>query len=169
MKENWDECFAMVIKSEGGFVNHPKDPGGMTNLGVTRSAWEAFINRKVTEDEMRALTPELVKPFYKALYWDRLKGDVLPDGVDYAAYDFAVNSGIQTAIRKLQAAIGAADDGHWGPASAAALAAMDVNDVLMRFMAQRLRFWVKCSAWPTMGGGWANRAAADLEYASQDN
>ena len=85
MKENWDACFAMVLKHEGGFVNHPKDPGGMTNLGVTRTNWELYLNRDVTEAEMRALTPEMVKPFYKKNYWDRIKGDALPSGVDYAA------------------------------------------------------------------------------------
>jgi lysozyme family protein len=80
-----------------------------------------------------------------------------------------VNSGVATAVRKLQAAVGVADDGHWGPMSAKALAAMEVNDVLMRFMAQRLRYWVRCSAWPTMGAGWINRAAGQLDYAAMDN
>ena len=73
MKENFDSSFDRVLKHEGGFVNHPKDPGGMTNLGVTKASWEAFLNRDVTEAEMRALTPASVKPFYKAMYWDKLK------------------------------------------------------------------------------------------------
>ena len=112
---------------------------------------------------------EQAKAIYLRDFWQAGQMDQYDGAIAFQVFDFAVNSGIQTAIGKLQAAIGAADDGHWGPASAAALAAMNVNDVLMRFMAQRLRFWVKCSAWSTMGAGWANRAAADLEYASQDN
>ena len=159
MKENWDECFAMVIKSEGGFVNHPKDPGGMTNLGVTRSAWEAFINRKVTEDEMRALTPEAVKPFYKALYWDRLKGDVLPDGVDYAAYDLAVNSGPHRAAQYLQEIAGVTADGMIGPKSIEAIQSCDAKETADAICDMRLDFLKKLATFDTFGKGWSRRVA----------
>jgi lysozyme family protein len=159
MKENWDECFAMVIKSEGGFVNHPKDPGGMTNLGVTRSAWEAFINRKVTEDEMRALTPEVVKPFYKALYWDRIKGDSLPDGVDYAAYDLAVNSGPHRAAQYLQQIAGVAADGMIGPKSLEAINACDAKETADAICDMRLDFLKKLATFDTFGKGWSRRVA----------
>jgi hypothetical protein len=94
MRENWDDCFEMVLKHEGGYVNDPRDPGGRTNLGVTQRAWEAYWNRKSSEEEMRKLTPGIVKPFYKAMYWDKIRGDDLPSGVDYAAFDLAVNSGV---------------------------------------------------------------------------
>jgi lysozyme family protein len=117
--------------------------------------------------DIKNLTREQAAQIYLRDFWQPL-GDA-PAAVKFQAFDFAVNSGIQTAIRKLQAAIGVADDGHWGEISAAKLASMDVNDVLLRYMAQRLRFWVKCSAWPTMGAGWVNRAALNLEYASKDN
>ena len=159
MKENWDECFDMVIKSEGGFVNHPKDPGGMTNLGVTRSAWEAFINRKVTEDEMRALTPELVKPFYKALYWDRLKGDVLPDGVDYAAYDFAVNSGPHRAAQYLQEIAGVTADGMIGPKSIEAIKSCDAKETADAICDMRLDFLKRLATFDTFGKGWTGRVS----------
>ena len=95
-------------------------------------------------------------------------GDADP-AIKYQVFDFAVNSGIQTAVRKLQAAIGVADDGHWGPISANTLAAMDKNDVLMRFIAQRIRFWASLSTWLMFGKGWAIRAAGQLEYAAEDN
>lgn len=159
MKENWDECFDMVIKSEGGFVNHPKDPGGMTNLGVTRSAWEAFINRKVTEDEMRALTPELVKPFYKALYWDRIKGDVLPDGVDYAAYDLAVNSGPHRAAQYLQEIAGVTADGMIGPKSIEAIQSCDAKETADAICDMRLDFLKRLATFDTFGKGWSRRVA----------
>jgi lysozyme family protein len=157
MKENWDDCFAMVIKSEGGFVNHPKDPGGMTNLGVTRSAWEAFINRKVTEDEMRALTPEVVKPFYKALYWDRIKGDSLPDGVDYAAYDFAVNSGPHRAAQYLQEIAGVTADGMIGPKSLEAIKSCDAKETADAICDMRLDFLKRLATFDTFGKGWSRR------------
>jgi lysozyme family protein len=80
-----------------------------------------------------------------------------------------VNSGIQTAVRKLQAAVGAAEDGHWGPVSAAKLAAIPVSDVLMRYAAQRLRFMASLSTWPTFGKGWALRVAGQLEFAALDD
>lgn len=157
MKENWDECFAMVIKSEGGFVNNSKDPGGMTNLGVTRSAWEAFINRKVTEDEMRALTPEVVKPFYKALYWDRIKGDRLPDGVDYAAFDLAVNSGPHRAAQYLQEIAGVTVDGMIGPKSLEAIQSCDAKETADAICDMRLDFLKRLSGFDTFGKGWTDR------------
>ena len=156
---NFDDAFTRLLGNEGGYTNNPNDPGGETNWGISK--------RSYPDVDIKNLTQEGAKAIYLRDFWNPI-GDAHP-AIKFQVFDFAVNSGIRTAIRKLQAAIGVADDGHWGPASAAALAAMDVNDVLMRFMAQRLRFWVKCTAWPTMGGGWANRAATDLEYAAQDN
>ena len=84
MKENFDNCLIMLLKHEGGFVNHPKDPGGMTNLGVTKAVYDKWVGRTSTEQDMRNLTPEDVAPIYKKNYWDRVKGDDLPSGVDWA-------------------------------------------------------------------------------------
>lgn len=80
MRGNFEECLALVLKHEGGFVNNPRDPGGMTNLGVTKVTYESYVNRHVDEAEMRSLTPALVAPLYKKMYWDRIKGDDLPVG-----------------------------------------------------------------------------------------
>lgn len=159
MNENWDACFAMVIKSEGGFVNHPKDPGGMTNLGVTRSVWQAYLKRDVTEAEMRALTPEIVKPFYKAYYWDRIKGDSLPDGVDYAAYDLAVNSGPHRAAQYLQQIAGVTADGMIGPKSLEAIQSCDAKETADAICDMRLDFLKKLSTFDTFGKGWTDRVA----------
>ena len=155
----FDTAFDRLLGHEGGYVNHPKDPGGETNWGISK--------RSYPNVDIKNMTREQAAQIYLRDFWQPL-GDA-PAAVKFQAFDFAVNSGIQTAIRKLQAAIGVADDGHWGAISAAKLASMEVNDVLLRYMAQRLRFWVKCSAWPTMGAGWVNRAALNLEYASKDN
>lgn len=157
MKENWDACFAMVLKHEGGFVNHPKDPGGMTNLGVTRTNWELYLDRDVTEADMRALTPEMVKPFYKKNYWDRIRGDELPSGVDYAAYDLAVNSGTGRAAKYLQQIAGVTADGVIGPRSMEAIKKCDAEDVVDEICNMRMDFLKNLGTFETFGKGWTIR------------
>ncbi len=155
----FDDAFTRLLGNEGGYVNDPRDPGGETNWGISKRSYPTV--------DIKNLTRTQAEDIYMHDFWEPL-GDA-PPAVKFQVFDFAVNSGIATAIRKLQAAIGVADDGHWGPVSAAKLIAMDQNDVLLRFLAQRLRFWTKCTAWPTMGAGWVNRAAKQLEYAAEDN
>jgi lysozyme family protein len=157
MKENWDACFAMVLKHEGGFVNHPKDPGGMTNLGVTRTNWELYLDHDVTEADMRALTPGMVKPFYKKNYWDRIRGDELPSGVDYAAYDLAVNSGTGRAAKYLQRIAGVAEDGVIGPRSMEAIKKCDAEDTVEKICNLRMNFLKGLNTFDTFGKGWTIR------------
>jgi lysozyme family protein len=157
MKENWEQCFALVLKHEGGFVNHPKDPGGMTNLGVTRTNWELFLDHDVTEADMRALTPEMVKPFYKKNYWDRIRGDELPSGVDYAAYDLAVNSGTGRAAKYLQQIAGVTADGVIGPRSMEAIQKCDAEDVVDEICNMRMTFLKNLGTFDTFGKGWTTR------------
>jgi len=156
-KENWDKCFEMVLKHEGGFVNHPKDPGGMTNLGVTKRAWEEYVGRTVDETEMRGLTPEKVKPFYKSRYWDKIKADDLPSGVDYAAYDLAVNSGVGRSAKYLQEVAGVSVDGVIGPKSLAAINACPADEMVDAICDMRLEFLKRLPTWDTFGKGWGRR------------
>lgn len=159
MLENWENSFAAVLKHEGGYVNDPRDPGGRTNLGVTQRAWEAYWNRNVTEAEMRALTPNIVKPFYKAMYWDKIKGDQLPAGVDYAAYDLAVNSGVGRAAKYLQQIAGVTADGAIGPKSLEAIKACDPEQVVDALCDMRLDFLKRLPTFETFGKGWSRRVA----------
>ncbi len=159
MNTNWDACFSHVIKHEGGYVNHPSDPGGRTNLGVTQEVWEDWIDRSVGEAEMRALTPEKVKPLYKELYWNRIKGDNLPSGVDYCVFDAAVNSGARRASLWLQTALGATADGSIGPQTLAMTLAVSPDTIIRNYCAQRLKFLEGLSTWPTFGKGWERRVA----------
>ena len=92
-KESWNKIFDGVIKSEGGYVDHPSDPGGQTNLGVTQAVYSRWIGREATEAEMRGLTKEDVNPIYKRWYFDAVRGDELPVGIDYSVCDIAINSG----------------------------------------------------------------------------
>lgn len=157
---NFDTAFDRLISHEGGYVNDLADPGGETNWGISKRSYPNLDIAKLTREDARAI--------YRRDFWDVLGDDAHP-AIKFQVFDFAVNSGIGTAIRKLQVAVGVADDGHWGPVSAAALSKMDVNDVLMRFIAERLDFWRKLSTWPRFGAGWAGRAAQDLRYAAEDN
>jgi lysozyme family protein len=154
---NWEKAFQAVLKHEGGFVNHPKDPGGMTNLGVTKKVWEEFVGREVDESEMRALTPDVVKPLYKKNYWDKIKGDQLPSGVDYAAYDLAVNSGTGRAAKYLQRIAGVPDDGVIGPKSMESILACDPEQTVDAICDMRLDFLQRLPTWNTFGKGWGRR------------
>ena len=115
MKESWEQIFESVIKSEGGFVDHPSDPGGMTNLGVTRAVYSRWLGREATEQEMRDLTKKDVSPIYKQWYFDAINGDDLPAGIDYSVCDIAINSGPSRAAKMLQKCVGAKPDGAIGP------------------------------------------------------
>ena len=100
-KENFDKCFDLLLKHEGGFVNHPEDPGGATNLGVTKRVMQEFLGRAVSMGEMKALTSEDVKSVYKKLYAVKVRVDDLPSGLDWAVLDWAVNSGPGRAAKAL--------------------------------------------------------------------
>ena len=159
MLSNFQTSLILVLKSEGNFVNHPRDPGGMTNLGVTRNVWRDWVNRDVDEAEMRSLTPELVTPLYKARYWDACKCDDLPRGVDYAVFDSAVNMGPGRAAKLLQAALGVTADGSIGRATIAAATAADPVELLKAFSQGKEAFYQSLSTFSTFGKGWLNRVA----------
>ena len=109
--ENWIKSLEAILHHEGGYVNHPKDPGGETNLGVTKRVYEDFGGTK----DMKDLTREDVEPIYKKNYWDRVKGDQLPAGLDLCVFDFGVNAGTGRAAKYLQTLIGTVADGGIGP------------------------------------------------------
>lgn len=167
MKANWPEAFALTLSHEGGFVNHPRDPGGMTNLGVTKRAWEAYVGHPVSESDMRALTPERVQLFYKKMYWDKIRGDDLPDGVDYAAYDFAVNSGVNRSAKTMQEIAGVVADGIIGPASLRAIRAVPANEMIDALCMDRLEFLKRLPTWQTFGKGWSIRVATVERQANE--
>jgi lysozyme family protein len=166
MKQNFQSALESVLKHEGGFVNHPADPGGMTNLGVTKRVWEEWVGREVDEKTMRGLTPEMVGPVYKAKYWDRIRGDQLPSGVDYAVFDAAVNSGPGRAAKWLQGCVGVEQDGRIGPKTLAAVAKFDLAELIEDYAKRRLSFLVDLPHWGTFGKGWGRRVAEVQTVAS---
>jgi len=159
MKDNFDEALKAILHHEGGFVNHPKDPGGMTNLGVTKKVWEEWVGHEVDEKAMRGLTPEIVGPMYKVKYWDKIKGDDLPTGVDYVVFDAAVNSGPGRAAKWLQACVGVDPDGGIGPKTLAAVASFDASQLVEDYAKRRLSFLMDLQTWDTFGKGWGRRVA----------
>jgi lysozyme family protein len=166
MLSNWEQAFEQMLKSEGGYVNNPADPGGMTNLGVTKATWENWIGRESDEAEMRGLTPEKVEPLYKKKYWDAVRGDELPAGISYLCFDFAVNAGAGRAIKTLQSAVGVTPDGGFGPMTMAAVQAIDPVTLIERFSAEKVVFYRSLSTFATFGNGWLNRVA-DVKLKAQ--
>jgi lysozyme family protein len=159
MKENFDDALKAILHHEGGYVDHPKDPGGRTNLGCTQRVWEEWVGHPVDEKAMRALTPELVAPLYKAKYWDKIKGDELPNGVDYVVFDAAINSGPGRAAKWLQTVVGAVPDGAIGAGTLAKVAAMPAADIVEKYQKTRLQFLQSLPTWDTFGKGWGRRVA----------
>ena len=161
MQSNFDKCLEKLLQHEGGFVNHPDDPGGMTNLGVTIRTWEEWVGHTVSEKEMRRLTPLMVKALYKRKYWDACFADDLVSGLDYAVFDVAVNSGVGRAIKLLQSTVGATPDGMFGSITRALVnkAEKDPEKVIKDFCSARLEFVKTLRAFSTFGKGWSRRIA----------
>ena len=160
MKENWQEALAHVLKYEGGYVHHKDDPGGRTNLGVTQRVWEEWTGRPATEADMRSLTVEMVSPLYKKRYWDAVRGDDLPSGVDLCVFDCAVNAGVGRASKFLQQAVGVTADGMIGPKTLAAVTAKPADEVIEAFCNLREAHFKSLSTFATFGKGWMNRLGA---------
>jgi lysozyme family protein len=159
MKENFEQSLALVLKSEGGYVDNPKDPGGATNLGCTKKVWEEWVGHEVTKDDIKALKVSDVAPLYKAKYWDAVKGDSLPAGVDYAVFDLAINSGTGRAAKTLQQVLGVNADGQIGPATITACQAANPREVATRICEARLTFLQGLPTYGTFGKGWSRRVA----------
>ena len=165
MKENYNEALKAILKHEGGYVHHPRDPGGMTNLGVTKKVWEEWVKHPVDEKAMRALTPELVSPMYKKKYWDAVKGDELPDGLDYLMFDFAINAGPGRAIKTMQKAIGTTPDGAIGPKTMQSLKEMNPAQLIEKFSVEKESFYRSLPTFQTFGKGWLRRVAEAKDHA----
>lgn len=155
MKGNFERCLAHVLKSEGGWVFNKNDPGGETNLGVTRRVWEEWTGRR--EEDMKSLTPEKVAPLYKVNYWDKCKGDSLPVGVDLCVFDFGVNSGTHRAVVFLQRIAKVTQDGVLGPKSMTAVNAMSPDALIKEYCMARRLFIRGLTTYEHFGRGWENR------------
>jgi lysozyme family protein len=157
---NYDLAFDRIMGHEGGYVNNPADPGGETKWGISKRAYPHL--------NISALTREDAKGIYYRDYWLRI-GSVLTPAMMFQTFDASINHGVVNAIRFLQRAIGVADDGHWGPISNAAFYAMDPNDVILLFLAERGEFMAKLTTFDQFGRGWVRRIFKNLRYGAEDN
>lgn len=158
---SFERAFDRLMRHEGGYVSDPADPGGETKWGISK--------RSYPDLDIANLTREAAREIYRRDFWERIRADDLPDGVAFQAFDFAVNSGIETAVRYLQRALGVADDGHYGEATREAARAMSESDLILRLVAERLDFMTRLRNWPAHGRGWARRIAQNLRYGAEDS
>lgn len=147
----------LVLAHEGGYVDHPRDPGGATNLGITINTLRAYRGRPVTKDDVKNLTRKEAEAIYRKNYWQPIKGDDLPAGLDYAMFDYAVNSGVSRAVKELQRIVGVKQDGVMGVQTLAAVNARGAQDLINALCTRRLAFLKSLRTWPTFGKGWNRR------------
>ncbi len=153
----FDEAFAAVLKREGGLVDDPADPGGLTNMGISQRAYPA--------ENIRGMTVERARAIYHRDYWGPAGCDLVPAPLRGDLFDMAVHSGPKTAIRALQAALGETADGIIGPRTLMALDNVNVGRLRLRFAGQRLERMTNLANWPHHGRGWARRLAGILKEA----
>lgn len=159
MKNNFDAALKLALKHEGGWADHPKDPGGATMKGITIAVYRANINPKGTKEDLRKITDAQVAHIYRTQYWDKVRGDDLPSGVDYAVFDYAVNSGVSRASKHLQAVVGKRQDGKIGPETLAATKAMLAQTVINNLCDKRMVFLRGLKTFATFGKGWTTRVS----------
>lgn len=162
---NFEQCLEVILHHEGGYVNHPKDPGGETNMGVTKRVYEEWGGTK----DMKDLTVEDVAPIYQENYWNRVRADQLPAGLDLCVFDFAVNAGTGRSAKFLQGLVGTIVDGGIGPATLKAVEAFVANEgletTIEEFQKRRQDYYESLSTFETFGRGWTRRVNEVTETA----
>lgn len=164
MKANFKKCLKPTLIWEGGYVNHPKDPGGPTNKGVTQRVYDAYrknIDKPV--QSVKNITNAEVEAIYKTQYWDAVKGDNLPAGVDLAVFDYAVNSGATRAAKALQKVMGVKQDGQVGQLTLTRAAEIQDDVLAIAICEERYRFVKSLRTWSTFGKGWKRRIMGEEE------
>lgn len=165
MRLNFNQCMEWLLEHEGGYVDHPKDPGGATNFGVTLRTWERYVGRAVTKDEIKNLTKADVHDLYHDMYWNAILGDNLPSGLDWSVFDWAVNSGPPRAAKALQRIVGATADGIIGPKTVAATFNYEPEVIIERMYTARQKFYESLDTFDTFGRGWTSRNKHTLQQA----
>ena len=157
----FDKCLPELLKHEGGFANHPRDPGGVTMLGVTKRVWEEYTGKPATVADMRALTVAKVAPLYRERYWNAVKADQLPPALAMCVFDFAVNAGPGRGAKFLQRLVGAAADGQIGrrtlEAVQAYVAAHGAAEAVRGYQNARRAYYRSLGTFNTFGKGWLRR------------
>lgn len=153
-------ALAQLRRDEGGYVNHPSDPGGATNHGVTQAVYNSYRKSLgLKTRSVKEIAEAEVASIYRTRYADKVRYDDLPAGVDYATFDAAVNSGVSRGAKWLQATVGAAADGIVGAATVARARAADPVKTVKGICSRRLGFVQGLKTWKVFGRGWSRRIA----------
>lgn len=153
----FDDAFLRLIGHEGGYVNHPADPGGETNFGISRRTYPG--------EDIAGMTLERAKAIYKRDFWGPAGCDIVPEALRFDVFDMAVNAGVRRAVLALQAAVGETRDGIIGPRMLQAIQSTPIPRLIARFNGHRLEHMASLPHWPTFGRGWARRIASNLKEA----
>jgi len=166
MEVNFFKSLEMVLHHEGGFVDHKDDPGGATNKGITHKTYADFLGRPLEDvSELKNIPEEHVQLIYKNGYWDKIKGDELPGGVDFCVFDWAVNSGPGRAAKALQKIVMVSQDGAIGPKTLIAVSEMTPTEIIENMTKQRIEFYKELGTFDTFGRGWLRRAKETRDFA----
>ena len=157
MKANFEKVLLQILKHEGGWSDHPRDPGGATMKGVTLAVFRRFYGQEMSKDDLRAITDQQLHSIYRKDYWDRCWCDELPEGVDLAVFDTAVNSGPSRSIRFIQKAVDTAVDGAIGPNTLAKILSGEPAELINDMLDERLKFLQSLGTWDDFGKGWSRR------------
>jgi lysozyme family protein len=163
MASNFEECLDLVLKSEGGWVNHKDDPGGETNLGVTKAVWEEYVGHAVKT--MKNLTKDDVAPMYELKYWRPCYCEVLPRGLDFVIFSMGVNAGPGRSVKLLQQSIGCVPDGVIGPRTRELISASNSANLIAKFSETRREYYRSLKTFPIFGKGWLARVDREEQEA----
>ncbi len=166
---SFERALAFVLSQEGGYSDNAKDPGGATNLGITRATLSKWRGRKVTREEGQSLSRREAASIYRQEYWQRCKCDQLPPALAFLMFDTAVNQGVSRAIKFLQRSIGTKVDGIIGPNTLEAVRRREPKRVMIEFAARRMRHYGLLSIFSTFGLGWSRRLMEALYRAFEIN
>jgi lysozyme family protein len=154
---NFNACLQLTLSFEGGFVDNKFDAGGATNKGITRKTLSAYRQRPVSRAELLSLSADEIKAIYHLLFWQPIRGDDLPLGVDAAVFDYAVNSGPRAAIKSLQRALTLSPTGLCDDALLRAACAVHSQTLIADLCAQRRSFMERIKHFSVFKKGWLTR------------
>lgn len=166
--QTFPQALSLVLAHEGGFVNHPADPGGPTNKGVTQAVYDAYRrNKGLPTRSVQFIEDDELTEIYKNQYWNMVSADRLPAGLDYAVFDYAVNSGAERAVKDLQRVIGAPVDGQVGETTIRLACLNNIQDAITQLCEKRMAFLKSLKTWKVFGSGWQRRVEGST-YGAQD-
>lgn len=161
-------ALARLLAHEGGYTNDAADPGGPTNFGITITDYRNYVKPNATAVDVRAMKLDEAKAIYRNKYWAAQRCDELPAGVDYAVFDYGVNSGIGRSGKVLRRCLKLADNtSAVNDAVIAAAASANAKPLIVAICDERLRFLQSLKTWEAFGKGWDARVAEVKAYALQ--